>query len=1193
MINGEIVVATLKEILKRTDTSSPSDVKLREVTDKAHRRMLCGGEFPSQLVISSLLGTLKGKGRFPRLLETSLACLQHLFHARMFDPLRRLSGDAVLPALSAVGPSSSTASSQSLLQQFVRHSRSASSPIASCNNDVPPVQTFGSILVDCLIDVVHTQDVAVQMKAIEVLQVCVQHKQSFGDMGSGISKVESSSTAHGDLLKAEDDQELFSDPFMLFGSQLMGVTDSLFRLAANAAPQSVLQINSYGLLTMLVRRTVRQFVTAAISQNIPSTSSSRSGLMIRGVVVKDFSTDVPPNGPYVPLEIISASSSADDTRVPDARFLLFTSPRTPTLPPVATRSEIGGCPLPVRDLVTAIKYACFLASKAIPQSSVDDNSEAARSRVQGLQILYVMLEELPVANNEQEHPCAPWLEALIRSCKYEMLKAIARNVATITPISFFTTAIDVLCMVLQKCFFHLQGELLALLNIVVFPLTQSQFSNISQKMSVLSLLRTILSKPHLVVALFINCDCNPAFDAANKFGGLFESIVDAATELPYLNFRQADWFSEDHQNLLQCESLRVIHDFVLGMKRWLYEDPKDYAQKEDDTVIQSMSKNYSQTGGGGGGDPAGGGAHLASELYLDNWSSSSSGDDSELDCSEANVGNSDDESSCTQLSTDDDLKGHHQESQQHRYGVEEIGSPHKLSGSTIMASTTPSPAATVVKKYVFHGPRAGKGKKRCISYHWKHIHLLLRNKRILQEAAARTNSNWRRGMAYLIEQRAIPEENSLLHFAWFLREAPSISKGALCAIFERVHKDAECAQLLRHYLATFDYRGVPVDVALRDTTCEFMSWDRMQFESQVWEKIQQLFGTEYAAQNKDFISERDADAMAGVLLFVHTSFHNTNAQSHKVTLPQFIRDGGACLERPLPDADMKDMFERISTRKWALDEYQRTPRQQDLLEGRVWKQCQPQALGKDTDAKSSGRRESCIAEASEDGSKHVDPMATSSPANLALDQSTISGAVSSGVFALDSTSNSSSLVTAAEAVIPSPVTGKVKSLDEEGQGRTTDRLLESRFDCYTDNPDRIKHKQEHEQLYVRVAHQHLVKLEAEHRQLVCHTHAQRQQPYLIPHYAQHIRPIFLTFYAHVVSVCYLMLRIQKHEPILRLVLDVYQNLHDIAAVFCINVNQLETAVSKKIQKCLRQDNAVKFSVKEIRSSITAFLMNQL
>lgn len=1184
--------------------------------------------------------------------------------------------------------------------------------------------TIGETLVACLVDLLPLNDTAIQLKALELILFCVHPPVGFlrmhGEMVAAASGVNADDAAdpatHGNVpLVSEGGPQ---DSFGLYATTLFLTLDGCFRLSV-ATSHSGVQISSYGVLTTLLRRAVRTFSVEALPNPLGATT-----IAIGGSSEMSFVSDVSPSAPFVPLQFFAVRKDRPNLAslavVASGGFVPDDELAEKAIADIFLHERC----IPLRDLIVIVKGLCLVGCRPLPPGASDEQSESVKARTQALRLLYLILEEMPVANHECEHPSAYWVALVVESCKYELLKTVGRSLATAAPVHIFTVALDVLRLLLHKVHYHIHDELHATLNTMLFPLMRSRVSSASQKLSFLHMMRSIVSTPHLLVAYFINYDCSIGFDASSPGGGFVSSIMDTLVSIPYVAYHKSSssnnalaggsddseslWCSEEQQTMICTEVIRVMHDLVLSLKRWTYDDPRAYNKLQDAEAIGSVARNFAVEGSN---------RAVATELHLDDWSdgsSSTASDEHDLADFKADDASSVDGDFATGASSDPTQNTHDDVNNTSMVSTQEVliaesdsgglepGLPAGVLGSNLPAAFSPQKpphelnGQKCVHTFSLPGTSAKK-KAHPIAYHWKHVHMNLHNRRLLDEAVAKTNSNWRMGRSFLVEKHILSSDKDYTGFARFLREHPAIEKSLLCSIFERVNKDPECVRILEAYLSTFSYVGVPIDIALRDTTCEFMSWDRPQFEAQTWERIQSLFGATYASQNPGYISEVDADVMAGVLLFLHTSLHNQNVkQQSKMTREQFIRDGGACMESPLPVEEMKAMFDRVYAKRWALDTHQRTPRQQELLHEKKHAPYVPRSLVpflRKVASNASSRITAVVpVTATEDVSETATSVAGeySPTSTLAPLQQQVSAGFDNNTSTLaESDANNSSMGTpiitdsvvlepkrqtsiaiaastapaflrplmspqdsAIQSPLPLAATTALlhrRSSDaSESILASTTTLFESTFDSYTDNGDRMRHKVEHELRYAKTAMLQLAKLEAEHRRIAVSTSRnvrhvkpggtipttsaavtapspgvaavisatissatsassateavaapfvlsdlQHQAPYLAPHYAQHIQPMFLAVYPHVVAVCYVGLRTLKQEPILRLVLDMYQNLFDVAAAFCININQLQGVTERLIQKCLRQDNAIEIGPENIRASVTPYLMNQL
>ena len=194
------------------------------------------------------------------------------------------------------------------------------------------------------------------------------------------------------------------------------------------------------------------------------------------------------------------------------------------------------------------------------------------------------------------------------------------------------------------------------------------------------------------------------------------------------------------------------------------------------------------------------------------------------------------------------------------------------------------------------------------------------NNLIASEARKRFETGWRVGRAFLVERGVLPDEHPP-SFARVLRGQPVLIPGLplrqiCCEVFSRIVRDPYCEATLTSYLELFDMTGIPVDTAFRDFTVEFTNWDAPgQFEGQVWAKIQESFGRRYAQCNPGTLSASDCDALAGTVLFLHTSLHNTRI-SDKITCERFATLARQCLEHPPTLEEMEATYQRVAAAPW-------------------------------------------------------------------------------------------------------------------------------------------------------------------------------------------------------------------------------------------------------------------------------------
>ncbi|KAG8347774.1 Guanine nucleotide exchange factor in Golgi transport N terminal Sec7 domain [Trypanosoma vivax] len=855
---------------------------------------------------------------------------------------------------------------------------------------------------------------------------------------------------------------------------------------------------SRDLIPLCVFRVTRAFAESAPSSDRPCTFASST-------LMDDCVSDVEPDAKYTPIVVhdiasslrASTAGSLSDTLASQQDGELTTEELSASKGPfqpldyfrsslnehmiqsaLLSMKEKGRFPDPMKDLLLLIKHTCKLGTRSpSASSSTNEANLEIRARQLALEILEKIFQALPEANCNFEHNCATWLSLVLAATKYDLIHCIARNISTVVPASFFTTCVRILTLIMRKCHYHIARELHTLLAVMVFPLALSKYSSFHQKHAVLNMVRELLNIPHLCISYFINYDCNPAFDASGKYGGMLEMLVRFVARIMLADHVDTEWLSVDQLQLLRGDCVRAIHSVMQSMQRWIAEDPKDYSHQQTREYAGQTIRRL---------DGIGKDSSQWHEVYHDCW------------------------------------------------GVSDRGQ-HRASADRSSSNAVFSMGA---KNELGSGPLRAK-KRGSVGYHWKHIHFLLHGKRTAQAALRLINTGkWRDGMSLLQRRGYIPPEGddkTWPAFARFLKTYSGVERSALCGIFERVIQKEDCDRVLREYLQLFSYRNVPIDIALRDTTCEFMSWDRPTFEAQVWGMIQQRFGEVYAMHNPHSITPEDANAMAGVLLFLHTSLHNANARTSRMTMKDFVRNGNECVSVPFPEDVMRDMYNRIAQRKWELDEFQRTPRQ----------------IEKDLTAPSFATMVNLYHQQQQQQEQQLSMSANGC-------DETVNDILTSNQHFVQSTWASEG------------------AEQPKGESNASDIssdtfLLDAQLLPYSTQPEGFKLRELYHQRYVELSIKHLHRLEQEHRWLQIEPGV--FQPYIVPHYAQHVRPMLLMLYPTIAAAAYMGFRVQDGQPILRLLHDTYRILFDVAAALQLSLVGMQTEVVQEIERCMLEEGS--------------------
>eukprot|EP00796_Vickermania_ingenoplastis_P001521 gene1521-906_t len=992
----------------------------------------------------------------------------------------------------------------------------------------------------------------------------------------------------------------------------------------------------------------------------------------------------------------------------------------------------GGLPPALREYVFCLRQCCRSAagsraaastSKKKPSAEVEEKD--LRERTLGMRLLTMVMERLPCANCEYEHPCATWLSVVLMACRYDLIGCIARNILKPEPFHLFKDSLQVLGSLLRKCHYPLARELHTLLAMYVLPITASPCSSFRQKHAVLSMVHEILSLPHVAVSYFINYDCNPSFDPNGEYRGMLELLVTFVTEMTFSDQTKADdtegpqrspktsekrcqrapsegrldvprgSLTMEQQKILRHECLMVIQTLSESMFYWATEDPKEIAKE----IM------------GGNGGPL---AVLADSewvmMHLDLPSEAEDGEARPAPIPSPEVGPVSPTGPVVMEPLSRlELAGSRSLPRQHPY-AEQLNYASYILRSQGLAGGTGSASQSISSLTSFLPPNSAEGSSHLnpvlpnagciIRYHWKHIHHLRHNKAIAVAASRMiAEGRWREAKTFLEDRSYIPRlvpsteelngghvppgRSSYAHFTRFLFDYPHMDRQAIQNIFEKVNKsDPAPRHIAREYFHLFDYRDKAIDVAFRDTTCRFVSWDRPMFEAQVWETLQQMFGEEFAAQNPRGYGATDAETLAGALLFLHSTLHNANAKGSEMTEEDFVQSTLECLEFPMDAKEVRLMYRRVAKMQWVLDAYGRTPQEAERasvceqFSTRVWRQREarfareahhhqmlerkeaqrrkraegggdekgnaPQsaAHAADSPVNNNATEDASVASPNREpkrraggksqltvdtlsGSMHQRPGLTgtgtgtarnatgTNPQNLL--PTDLATTTSTAGFDADTFTDDGGHSVVEEEDLNLTATSATTRLahraaarrggsggegDKGGAGGSDQQVggvggssgagapsvrdlafLDPTIPSYTQGVDLpntpktlAKLKKEGNSFYV-VAAEHLTKLEALHQLFFMSRQEYCPQPYILPHYAEHIRPMLLTVAPSMIACLYLGLRLAEEAPVYHAILHSYQRLYDIAAMFVMKGDQLDVAVEATLQRYLAGDES--------------------
>ncbi|CAD2216109.1 Guanine nucleotide exchange factor in Golgi transport N-terminal, putative [Angomonas deanei] len=359
---------------------------------------------------------------------------------------------------------------------------------------------------------------------------------------------------------------------------------------------------------------------------------------------------------------------------------------------------------------------------------------------------------------------------------------------------------------MSKFHYVLAAELYTLLSSFLLPLLSSPVASFRQKHAFLTFIHDLFKIPHLVIALYINYDCNPLFDVGisdenlsnnnnnnennnesennnnnnngySGCGGFISILIDFVVEMSFTDYLREhiyynnnnnnnnnkplnveNWLNSDQQQLLRSECALVLHQWSSSLYRWISQDPHHYLvdyMNHQHGVTEHKNKETNHNHSNQTSKDC-----VWKELYLDNWSSSEE-DENNNNNNNTNNGplrsNSESISSFgSEILLSEDLLGLHSNLQSH----------HHSNHNNDMAAF----------QHQF-------GRHRNIRYHWKHVHHLLQNKRILSKALDVLNYE---GEKKWLEVKQFLEEHGMI-----TRAFPSSEEDLFVGEYARKQKKEE------------------------------------------------------------------------------------------------------------------------------------------------------------------------------------------------------------------------------------------------------------------------------------------------------------------------------------------------------------------------------------------------------------------
>jgi hypothetical protein len=747
-------------------------------------------------------------------------------------------------------------------------------------------------------------------------------------------------------------------------------------------------------------------------------------------------------------------------------------------------------PSDTRDVYLVFHTLLALAVRPIPSTVSDLNAIEVRSRVYALDLVVYALESFDDKHNDFQHRAI--LPDVVSRLRREFWRCIARNLCYSIPFPLFQGAVRVLTQLALKCHHMHHNDIRWFHDLVVVPLVKSRFSTFDMKMEFLHFYRAIFTRPSLAITFFVNYDClRRDFDM-----GTLQAFVAAVAELMFLDFSPA---VNGVYGVDTSGSINFVHSGVGAPA------PAEKAARSGpampgpaqlvDTGDAKQAKPSSMW--------AAASAVVLSHDQADHLRFESAAVLSELLFSLLRW--LEEEEDANTPSVREDTRRH---------------DPISAPAADEAAAFGGAPASPLIPTPAM--PPAH------IKYHWRHVHQVQMNSLLLAEGRRRFAANWRDGMTYWREHKMI--DGTPAGFALFLKEQPRIDKRQITAMFDRLKKDSFCHDFASAWFALKQYRGVTIDVAVRDTLVD--TFERPNFDSQLWEHILRLLGEEYARQTQS-ISGDTADTFGNLILFLHTNLHNANTQpKDKMSATAFVRIATE-ITTALPPDELLALYNRVAEAKWAA-------KPNPLVDLHVTASQMTRTL-----AIWEPSKEAMLASAEIDGNmaayaENFTHLSRSQQSALILMQH-LTECIERFNDYVKSTTIGGGPIAAEGATVPQLGAGLSASASVSSPGAPKrDQGGMEAFNCRVELP-----------------------------------------AFAPPFYAQHVRPLLQAVVPHVLAATYLVGRLGTTQRQLRLTQQLYARVEDLAAAFGLTLAAFETKTTGVLLECLRQELSVRLGPPDV------------
>jgi len=184
-----------------------------------------------------------------------------------------------------------------------------------------------------------------------------------------------------------------------------------------------------------------------------------------------------------------------------------------------------------------------------------------------------------------------------------------------------------------------------------------------------------------------------------------------------------------------------------------------------------------------------------------------------------------------------------------------------------------------------------------------------RRKKIIKSGSIKFNDNPKGGVAFLVKGGIIENPDDPVQIATFLKSTSHVSKRVLGEFITKKNNE----ELLKAFIAQFDFEGKRIDEALRELLMSF----RLPGESALIERIVQVFVDKYMNNaTPEVIADQDAAyVLTYAIIMLNTDLYNPQVKKtqKRMTVEDFSRNLRGCnAGQDFPFEYLQDIYDAIA-----------------------------------------------------------------------------------------------------------------------------------------------------------------------------------------------------------------------------------------------------------------------------------------